>query len=78
MPYKITYLVNVDWVPAGSNIRIGNTKQFAKTSAGAVQTQTFTASDITTLLNQMTTDLSAQMGASAVLTQIQGWASGGN
>ena len=87
MAFKISYTLTVEFVAPGIGLGLNSAVQ--PQAFGAVQgpaisffnatqpgTSTFTAADVTTLLNGMTTDLSAQMNAN--LTRIQNFGSGGN
>jgi len=90
MAYRIRYSVNVDWIPPGLGLGIayqtavgspqpaGGPAQTLEFVNSSIPTSTtFTASDITSLLSTMSTDISTQMNVAATLARVQGFASGG-
>jgi hypothetical protein len=87
MAFKISYTLTVEYMQPGIGLGMNSINQpqaFGATQGPAISffnttqpgTATFTASDVTTLLTGMTTDLSAQMNAN--LTRIANFGSGGN
>lgn len=89
MPYRLRYQAFVDFVPGGrglgQDIQVANMPGMAGGPAQTlgffdsinVTSTTFTATDVTNLLTQMTNDLSAQMSTTTVLGRVQAMASGG-
>ena len=88
MAFRVTYQVRVEYLPPGigpmggtgaslpgiAPTGVGPTKAFFN-QAGGQTSPTFTASDITTLTNNMASDISTQMNAA--IAQVQAFATGG-
>lgn len=90
MAYRLDYKVRVSWVPPGEGLgqnnlagpgMLGGPAQsidfFGTQGSSTPVSSTFTASDVTTLLTALATDVAAQMNVAATLARIQGFSSGG-
>jgi hypothetical protein len=86
MPYRLTYIASIDFVPPGRGL--GMDTQSVGSSCAQTLTvfnsappvtpavsNTFVAGDVTALLATMSADLSTQFNAN--LTRVQGFATGG-
>lgn len=84
MPYRLTYIASVDFVPPGRGLGMDSqsiagscaqTLTVFNSATPAAASTTFVAGDVTAMLATMSADLSTQLNAN--LARVQGFATGG-